>query len=456
MMRRLLPLALLLGLIPFAMPASAAPHATFYETLFIADPDGDYDAQGQGALDILNVYVAEKYSTTFDRDVLQFRVELRAPSDIQFNTQPTGNGGELTGTITYMLGFKTGGAAKQYTAEMHVVCHAQAPTPTSPAYECSDPYTSEPNYVNQTSFFFVIDVAAEGLLPGDALTDGYAASRVLLNEEPLYHDLAPLDNMDQPCGLDCVLAGTGAYTLEGNYPFLTVISANPTVEYFIQGGSAFYAINYDAVLAGGSDALLLNFTAPQGWMVEPNLVSGSGVQGSGPFSVNFKVTAAGTAERDTTEAIIVDAQLLKSGGRVLTTLYATVVPPLFEHPDYKFSLMAGNTPKKGEMTNLLVSITKSDLPAVREQVWTTFYHNGVKMGELDTEYIDNGTYSTDYSFNEAGVWQVDVRIVKGGGAPSPHSVFTLNVAKDGGKLPGFEAGIVLVALGLLFALRRPD
>lgn len=436
--------SLVLVLAVVFVPAASA-EARYFETTVLTDAADDYAANG--ALDIVALHVAEKYSIASGtgRDTFQVRVELRNLQDFENYVGQT--------KLEVTLGYKVNGVDATHTATVSQVCYVPPPQ-TRPMCE-SMTVDPAPSFASPgTGVTFVLDSATLGLLPGSVVSDLYAATATLHQDQRAYHDVAPADNRNQPHGFMLEPAERGgSYTIEGGYPFLAQEALAPTERFIVAGGEQTFPVRY--TIHGdqaGLDRVALLYAMPEGWAVEANLGSDFVVSQPGEVvDVDFRVRAPTTAAIGDTADIVIDAVLVQAGGHVERPLHLVVSGPRVEIPGYSFALVQPAQVEAAGDPPLKVRVLYLDQPLVRHRVAADFRVDGAREATVTAVEEGDGVYALPFAFPRGGTWDVDVYVSEL--EPSPTHTFTVEV--DGAAqapAPGWSFALLLV--GLAWTVRR--
>lgn len=448
---RLLLLTLALAATILAVPtAPAVPApAQFFETTVVADTPSDFSANG--ALDIVAVHVAEKYSFDIDnstgRETVQFRIELRNREEFRNIAAPLGET-----KFTYILGYKVGGTAAVHSVEMSTTCSAGTGGP-----DCTPPRVPAPHATHQDfGVTVIIDAVANGLVPGATVTDVYAMSATSAGGSLVYQDLAPKDNANVSEGQEPTPAVFGdPIVLQGTYPFIEAQPKGPSNRFAVPGNEASYVVQFRTVEGlVGVDTVRVFYQAPEGWTitstVEPPAIT---VQGGGEeFDLGFSAKAPQFAKVGDTATIILEAILTKAGGRALMATTTTVTEARISDPLYSFDLATKGPFKAGDESSLRASVQRDGVPLLYHSVKMDFVKDGQVTDTVTATGGSDGSYAANYTFPSSGAWTVDLYVADF--LPAPHATFPVEVQGDGGGLPGFEVVAALGALALAFLWRR--
>lgn len=425
-----------LTLLPLATGVAASDTTPQYdETALATDTPDDYPENG--ALDLIALFAKERHDGTLDADVLDVRLQLRAPQE----TQAWGNGT----TFRFILGYTLDGTAHQVAAQASQHC---APTAGAAGvgYECQPLQLPRPHFLRDDGVHLILPEA--NVAPGSALTSLWAATATIHGDQALYHDVLPGAGNSVPRGSEfSPPASTVEYTTRGPFPYLTLVSVSDDDLYVQPGGEGVVDVVFrvhDGV--PGLDAIRWAAQMPSGWTATGNLGPTIRV---GPeareYACRLTFNAPPTAEHEARVPVLVDAVLESVAGRQRFPIDITVVDDArVRDADYTFELHAPGPFRQGEEALLLTSVARDGVPLVRYAIEYDLYHDGRLVATLPTSYVNEGQYEARYAFPESGEWQVQAFVSEL--RPAPATVFEVQVQSQGGSpLPG-------PGLFLMFAL----
>lgn len=451
-MRRLLTLLLVAVMATMTLPsvsAQAAGSPAYFERTVLTDTEGDY--AGNAALDIVNVYVHERYRFDFEKrqeigDAVFFRVE---PADLE----------ELPGSITARYHVRAEANGSAHDLWVDVSNNAQT------GIEVSGSAPGVSGDTNSTSVLITVPYDTLGVAAGSTLTGVWAATSTAGGDARLWHDVAPMDNGGLPTGATEPEAPGGAASIAvlGPFPFVTTVPQGPLAKPSAEGAEVKYS--FEAVPAPGLSGEIVRyfFESPSGWTIEPSRGS-SGADPVGeitglaaPNPVSFDVTIAATGFPPLgTEAVVTMEMVSASGAHQIFDLVTTVTGPKLNSSEYQFDMLSSANVDAGDTTPLefrVLLANGSDLSGGLA-VKVDMMQAGQIVDTVPTNSTGNGTYVAEYAFPSEGQWTADVYISNL--RPSPHQEFTVNVA-SGGLLPGPGVAALFAAAAVAFlAYRRRD
>ncbi len=450
-MRKLLTLFLFALMATMSLPAAGAQSTgspSHFERTVLTDPEGDYT--GNEALDIVAVYVHERYRFDFEKrqeigDAVFFRVE---PAGLD----------QLPGSLTarFHVRAEANGTAHDLWVDIANSDGKIQAVGGAPGVSGD---------TNSTSVFITVPYETLGVEVGSSLTAVWAATSTAGGDTRVWHDVAPMDNGGLLAGPTEPTApgGAGSAGILGPFPFVTTVPTGALEKPSAEGAGVKYT--FQAVPSPGLSGEIVRyfFEFPAGWTVEPSRgTSGSDPVGeitglAAPNPVSFDVTIAATGFPPLgTEAVVTMEMISASGAHQIFEMVTTVTGPKLNSSEYQFDMLSSiNTDTGGttEMEFRVLLANGSVLPpglAVKVDMMQA----GDIVDTVPTNSTGNGTYVAEYAFPSEGQWTADVYISNL--RPSPHKEFTMNVS-GGGLLPGPGFAALFAAAAVAFlAYRRRD
>lgn len=449
MARFLLPIAILFTLIAGASlvpTVSAAATPQFFETVVVEDTDGDFE--GRGWVDIVAVYVGEKFGFDPEKRILKgnhalFRFELAA-------IQP------LTCSVVYRydVEFMVDGAAKNATATMS----------TSAPSTGQDSCSLKPGAGTQiigNSLVTAVPSDSLGIMPGSVISEVWAHSSIVGPAGLITQDVAPFDNANAASPSATKPGGTLlSYTAVGVYPFLRVVPLTPTEQYSVNGGEVEYAFQFFSHEAISNDNIRVRFEIPDGWTLSPSRgTTGadpegqlSGGSAGSPVEFTFTTSATGIVNEGDVANIVMHV-IADSGGYERINTITTVSGAKITDANLTFDLASKGPFKAEDASTIRFSASHPTIDLAGQALSIDVYQGTRRITTLTAKDVGAGVYEVQYSFPDAGEYRLDVYISSM--KPSPHQEFTVSVEKGGlAPGPGFLTILLVGLLGAAGYLRR--
>lgn len=456
MPRLLIPAVGFLLLVAASAPVvSAAATPNFYEGVVIEDTDGDFAAAGH--LDIVALYVGEKFGFDPEKKVLKgnqvgFRLEVR---DIGSFGVP------FCGVeVMYRIQLKVDGVDKNATV------HLTSPPGTDAKNCIATPGTGSTGPISLIGNSIVLTLPSEslGVVPGSVLSDFWAysmASNGPLTGNAMAQDTAPGDNRNAPTGAPLAPSESlGSYTAVGVFPFITAVPLVPTEQFSVNGGEVEYAFQFFSHEQLSDDNIRVRFEIPDAWTLSPSrgttgvdpegqLAGGSG---GTPVEFSFTTSATGIVNEGDVAAVVMHV-ITDAGGYQQVIATTTVAGPKISDPNLTFDLTSKGPFTAEESSTIRFSASHPTIDLAGQTLSIDVYSGTRRITTLTAKPVGGGVYEVVYAFPSDGEYRLDVYISSM--KPSPHQEFTVSVEKGGlAPGPGFVTILLVALLGVAGYLRR--
>lgn len=452
-MKRVAPVALgfLGALLLFAgwAPGAVAARPTFYESLLLGGDAADFD--GNGALDLADVYAAEVSPYILETDYFEeqvvIRIEPRALSDVSYCMVEGPRGSVTVCHVRYDVHFRAAGKDHDLFAVVEPPLAVAA--------------SNAEVRLNDTSVKFLLNRTDRGLLPGTLIERFYVTSQLISNGQAQPADRAPGDNENMPYDRKPEIQGLFApeHRLAGTYPFFRVELLTPSTLPSADGSSVEFRMKITPSPGVSGDSVYIR------WDSDWSLVPSRGATGAFPYGLltglepgvgydfDFTASPRDLVERGETHPIPTRLHS-SSQGHVLLPLAVKITGPAFEDPDHVFRLISAPSLRAGSPATLhFVLVDAEGAPKAPVPIDVHFRRPDGRLVATVAATSSADGYRVTYTFPTPGAWTVEP--VLADTVPSPHGLFTVQVASNGSPGPDLLiAGGVLVALAAIHRSRR--